>query len=110
MYVKISGRTKKINNFLILFFSVPSSLSLLLSLYFSANMFFALNFAMALVNYDAALPRRYEASLDIPFATFWYGEGDGWRGQLANQIFRHDGDILSSLSHFASAFFPCWEN
>lgn len=30
---------------------------------------------MALVNYDAALPRRYEASLDIPFATFKYGEG-----------------------------------
>lgn len=78
-------------------------------------MFFALNFAMALVNYDAALPRRYEASLDIPFATFRYGEwrvcrGEGWRGQLANQIFRHDGDILSSLSHFASAFFPCLEN
>lgn len=78
MYVKISGHTKKINNFLILFFSVlhPLSLSpsLFLSLFFSANMFFALNFAMALVNCDAALPRRYEASLDIPFATFGYAE------------------------------------
>lgn len=36
--------------------------------------------------------------------------GGGLEGQLANQIFRHDGDILSSLSHFASAFFPCLEN
>lgn len=72
MYVKISGRTKKINNFLILFFSVLHQLSL--SLFFSANMFFALNFAMALVNCDAALPRRYEASLDIPFATFGHAE------------------------------------
>lgn len=76
MYVKISGRTKKINNFLILFFSVlrPLPHSPSLSLFFSANMFFALNFAMALVNCDAALPRRYEASLDIPFATFGYAE------------------------------------
>lgn len=60
MYVKISGRTEKINNFLILFFTVSPTFPLPppLALSLSANMFFALNLAMALVNYNAATPRR----------------------------------------------------
>lgn len=58
----------------------------------------------------AMKPRSTFPSLPLDMQTEEWAGDEGWEGQLANQIFRHDGDILSSLSHFASAFFPCLEN